>query len=34
MRLIWFRVKIVAASDTGSDYAIYCAWVLSLHLYR
>ena len=34
MRLIRFLVKILAASDTESDYAIRCTWVLSLHLYR
>jgi len=33
MRLIRFRMKILAASDTESDYAIRCTWVLSLHLY-
>jgi len=27
-------MKILAASDTESDYAIRCTWVLSLHLYR
>jgi len=34
MRLIRFGMKILAASDTGSDFAIRCPWVLSLHLYR
>ena len=34
MRLIGFRMKILAASDTKSDCAIRCTWVLSLHLYR
>jgi len=34
MRVIRFRMKILAASDTESDYAIHCTWVLSLHLYR
>jgi len=34
MRLIRFRVKILAASDTESDHAVRCTWVLSLHLYR
>jgi len=33
MRLIRFCMKILAAADTESDYAIRCAWV-SLHLYR
>jgi len=33
MRLIRLRIKILAASDTESDYAIRCTWVLSLHLY-
>jgi len=32
MRHIIFRMKILAASNTESDYAIRCAWVLSLHL--
>ena len=34
MWLIRFRIKIFAASDTESDYAIHCSWVLSLHLSR
>ena len=34
MRFIRFRMKILAASDTESDCALRCAWVLSLHLYR
>ena len=34
MRHIKFRAKILAASDTESDCAIHCTWVLSLHLYR
>ena len=34
MRLIRFHLKILPASDTKSDYAIRCTWVLSLHLYR
>jgi len=34
MRLIRFRVKILAVPYAESDYAIRCAWVLSLHLYR
>jgi len=34
MRLIKFCMKILAASDTESDYAIHCTWVLSLHMYR
>ena len=34
MRHIGFPVKMLAASDTESDYAIRCTWVLSLHLYR
>jgi len=34
MRLIRFHMKILAASDTESDYAIHCTGVLSLHLYR
>jgi len=34
MRFIRFRRKILAASDTESEYAIRCTWVLSLHLYR
>jgi len=34
MRLIRFRTKILAASDTESDYTIRCTWVLSLHLHR
>jgi len=33
-RLIRFHTKILAASNTESDYAIRCTWVLSLHLYR
>jgi len=34
MRLIRFRMKILAASDTESDGAMRCTRVLSLHLYR
>ena len=34
MRLIRFRMKILAASDTESDYTIRCTWVLSPHLHR
>jgi len=34
MRLIRFRMKILAAFDTESDNAMRCTWVLSLHLYR
>jgi len=33
MRLVRFHMKILAASDTESDYAIRCTWALSLHLY-
>ena len=34
IRLIRFHIKILAASNTESDYAIRCTWVLSHHLYR
>jgi len=34
MRLVRFRMKILAASDTESDYVIHCTWALSFHLYR
>jgi len=34
MRLIRFRMKILASSDMESDSAMRCTWVLSLHLYR
>jgi len=27
-----YHGKIPAASDTESDYAIWCTWVLSLHV--
>jgi len=32
MRLIRFPMKILGASDSESDYAIGCTWVISLHL--
>jgi len=32
MRLIRFPMKILAASDTESDFAIHCTWMLSLNL--
>ena len=34
MRLIRLSMKILAASDKESDYAIHCTWLLSPHLYR
>ena len=34
MSLIGFRMKILTASGTESDYAIRCTWVLSIHLRR
>ena len=30
----WFRMKILAASDTESDCAIRCTWVLSPNEYK
>jgi len=34
MPIIRSRMKILAASDMESDYAIHCTWVLSPHLYK